>query len=189
MIRAIKRFLKKDHNIRNIYHPDISDKVKYSFTCKGIKYYTFTEDHKMLAGRYFIASRVFRELSLAITTEVLGEYLDLIIKDANKGDLVKVAVKLNELKSRNNIAIEEETLYRLASIVYFHDMESLDSYDQFINSEKIEDWRDAKQYDFFFTKPISDYIDLDRFSPEDFPHYLNQMKGQSEKLKKLMHEL
>jgi uncharacterized protein YxjI len=118
MIQIVKNFFKKDSNVRNIYHPDIRDNVEYSFTCKGIKYYCFKDEYKILSGRYFVIARFFRELQLTLTSEVLSDYINLIIKDCNKGDLVKVAIKLNELKSRNEIAVEEETLYRIASGVY-----------------------------------------------------------------------
>jgi hypothetical protein len=186
---GIKSLFKRNNKVRNIYHPDVKSKVEYSHTISGVKYYSFKEDHTILAGRYFHAARFFRELGMGITSELLVEYLKLILKDLDSGKASKAAIKIGEIIRRTELAVEPETLYRLASAVYFDDSESVDDYDRKYNEQKIAAWKKEGQLDFFYSQPMSRYIGLQNFSPSDLKTSFEEVEDFNKRVHQLMYEL
>lgn len=163
----------------NIYHPENVKDVEFAFKCGSVKYYRFKKDTRVRTGRYIIASTFVREFDLRLTRENMETLFITPIKmelSGKKGtiNIAHITMLIQQLEARLNMALEEETLYRLASVMYFDDKEELHGYDKEHNEAKIKDWKKSGDLSFFFQKPMSDFLTLENFSQTDLKTYLSK---------------
>lgn len=155
----------------NLYHPELADKVEYSFTAGGIKYYSFKKDAEVRAGRYIIIANMLQEVNFKMDPEMLKTYIKQIRSeiDGSKGQInIGNALEfLGHMRELTNLSFESETIYRLASAVYFDDTERLNEWDPKHNEQKIRGWREDGTLDFFYMRPFSELIGLKGISQED----------------------
>ena len=171
----ISKLFKKDPEVRNIYHPEVKDKVEYAFTENGVKYYRYKEDHHMFEMRRYQKAIFLTEHENGITHDDLIAYIEEIKKNVNKGQLGDVALKLELLEQRTKIARDPDTFYKIASIDYFDDMEELTTYDRNYNKRKIEDFKASKELGFFLTRPIIDIFPQLATLASDSKAFLDQI--------------
>lgn len=172
----------------NVYHPEFSENVEKAtddkgkpFIVNGKQYYRFAKDSNQKWGRYMYLQTFLHEQTLRMDTELLTGYMDLMEKALNgtlkKGIDLGVAFKIiGQIRSRLELAFENETTYRLASIIYFDDTEDLYGYDLAYNDKKIAAWKEAKCVDFFYTRPMSELLGLSDLSPQDLVTYMEDQK-------------
>jgi hypothetical protein len=187
LLFKIKSLFKRDKAIYNVYHPDLKAKVEPAFRSNGIQYYRYLKDVDMFWGRYMFMNTFLYEQNLRITLPMLEKYLDSIEKTLNgntKGviELGKVFQIIGQIKSRCALAFETETTYRLASVLYFDDTEDLWKYDKAYNDKKIAAWREAKMVDFFYQKPMTEFLNLSDSSPADLVIFMERQKEILESL-------
>lgn len=142
----------------------------------------------MPMGRYAIASTFYSELDMRITKELLIEFTNEIDKWINKGRLDKAAILNNELRERTKLITETNTMYRLASSVYFDLSEDLTTYDMKHNDAKIAAWQEDGQLGFFYMQPMRKYINLDAISETDLNHYLTVSNKRTEATRQILSE-
>lgn len=174
---------KGDPKIHNIYNPDYAGKIDFSFESNGIKYYSFKADTDMRYGRYVILQTFLQEYYLRTDLETLKsnikslkKFLNPTLKDG-KGqlELGRALELLDIMEQQSEIAFEPETVYRLASCLYFDDQELLTCYDKEHNDKKIASWKEANTVDFFFDKLFQELTNLKVTSREGLLNYLEKV--------------
>lgn len=172
-----------DPKIHNLYNPAYEGKIEFSFEAEGIKYYSFKADTDMRYGRYVIMQTFLQEYHLRTDLETLKgnikqlkKCLNPTVKDG-KGqlELGKALELLEIMEQQSEIAFEPETVYRLASCIYFDEKELINAYDKDHNETKIARWKEANTVDFFFDKLFQELTNLRVTSKDDLLNYLDKV--------------
>lgn len=188
---------KGDPKIHNIYNPAYEGKIDFAFEAEGIKYYSFKADTDMRYGRYVILQTFLQEYYLRTDLETLKSNIKTLKKCLNptikdgKGqlDLGRALELLDVMEQQSEIAFEPETVYRLASCLYFDDKELLTGYDKEQNDKKIASWKEANTVDFFFDKLFQELTNLRVTSKDALLNYLDkvpQLLGGWKKVRDLL---
>lgn len=148
-------------------HPDYKKLIEFAFEIDGEEYYAFKTIADMPSERYYKSSEFMVELELRIKRETLLSYLTKMEELGNQGNFGKMLAIIEELKYRTEMLIETETLYRLASCVFFTLDEDITGYDIDYNDEKIAKFKKQKIDSFFLKEPVSRFIPLAGISAED----------------------
>ncbi len=173
----------KSDKVHNLYHPDYTNKTDFAFEAGGVKYFCFKKDSDMRYGRYVVMQTFLQEyfLRVDLTTlqgdiKRLQKWLNPEVKDG-KGqlELGKSLELLSIMEQRAQIAFEPDTVFRLASCLYFDDQELLSEYDNEYNQTKINSWREAESTDFFFHKLFQDVTGLTDISKDGLTTYLHKV--------------
>lgn len=167
-------------DVMNIYHPKISNEIEEAFEAGGVKYYCFKADSEVRYGRYIVLQAFLQEYHLRVDLDTLrgnikkikGWLNPPVNKDGGTLQLGKALELLEIMEQRANIAFEPDTVYRLASVLYFDESEVLSGYDKKYNEEKIERWKETEVVDFFFHKLFRESTRLTVTSKEDLLNYL-----------------
>jgi len=169
LLFKIKRFFKKDKEIRNVYHPEMQGKVEPAFKSGGKQYYRFVKEVEMFWGRYMFMQTFLYEQNLRMDNGMLKKYMEALSKhlngDKGKIDLGKAFQIITQILSRCELAFEIDTTYRLASVLYFDDTEELWLYDKKYNDQKIKAWKEDRMVDFFYQMPMTEFLNLSDSSP------------------------
>lgn len=174
---------KSDPNIKNRLHPDYVGKTEFAFEVKGTKYYSFKADTDIRYGRYMVQQTFLQEYYLRMDLATLQGNIKTLKKCLNptinngKGQLEigKACEILEIMEQQADIAFEPETVYRLASCLYFDDTEILSTYDKEHNQKKIASWKEANSVDFFFDKLFIELTGLRVTSRDALQNYLEQV--------------
>lgn len=180
---------KQGEDFHNIYHPDFYEAVEPAFKADGKQYYRFRKETSIPWGRYMYLQTFLKEQELRMDLKTLHEYVHRIklalTATNNKIDLNTVFRTLMQMESRIELAFEVDTTYRLASVMYFDDQEDLYTYDKSHNDKKVKTWKECRVVDFFYTRPMSEFLGLSNSSPEDLQRFI---EDQTELLKILTEE-
>jgi hypothetical protein len=176
MLRLIKRFF--DNHLAN------SSKIEKAFKVNGIQYYNFKDYMDMPVYRWKLMEAWMRNYDARITDETLRAYIDKILGhlEGNPINATRAAYLCYKLKERTHLAVEDEILWRLASICYFDKTERLEDYDGDYNVKKIESWKRSGQLDFFYTKPMSDIFKFKTISKKDLEALLREAEETRRKI-------
>lgn len=137
--------------------------------CKiaGVQYYTFDNIFELPHERGLAALQIYEEFNSRITREQLIVTLDSVSEMLNSNKLIDAHNLINNLKERASWVLEAETLYKLASVLLFTKYEDPYRYDVKYNKEKIKSWIKSKNYSFFLSTPLRNYIPSQISSPDD----------------------
>jgi len=184
--------VKPKPDVKTLNHADYYGKTEFQFEAAGVKYYAFQNDVDMPTGRYMYIQNFLQEVSLRMNLDTLKDYIQAIRKniDGSKGhvDIVKVAVLIDQLESRVELAFEPDTVYRLASCIFFDETELLTTYNIKHNESKIAAWKSEGTLDFFYKKPFEELTGLKGISPDVIRNYLEAVPKFAEKLTSEMRE-
>lgn len=184
--------VKPKPDVKTLNHADYYGKTEFQFEAKGVKYYAFQNDVDMPTGRYMFIQNFLQEVNLRMNLDTLKEYVQAIRKniDGSKGhvDIVKVAVLIDQLESRVELAFEPDTVYRLASCIFFDETELLTTYNIKHNEQKIAAWKSEGTLDFFYRKPFEELTGLKGISQDVIRNYLEAVPKFAEKLTSEMRE-
>lgn len=133
----------------------------------GVQYYTFDNIFELPHERGLAALQIYEEFNSRITREQLVVALDSVSEMLNSNKLLDAHNLINNLKERCTWVIEAETLYKLASVLLFTKREDPYRYDVKYNKEKVKNWIKAKEYSFFLSTPLRNYIPSQISSPDD----------------------
>lgn len=161
-------------------HPKVKPNTEFAFEIGKVKYYCFKQDTEMKYGRYIVLQAFLQEYHLRVDLPTLkaniakikGWLNPPITKDGGTLQLGKALELLEIMEQRANIAFEPDTVFRLASCLYFDDKEILSEYDKKHNEEKIAQWKKLGAVDFFFHKLFQDATRLTITSKTDLTNYL-----------------
>ena len=150
-------------------------KVIPAFRHQGIEYYKFEDINNLPCGRAFAAIDYYGELQMKCTREYLQAHttaVNNILTDPKKINIPELA-KLNwQLKERLDLIFDIDTIYKLASVVYFDKSEKPYSYDFDYGLKKIAKWKSGGVDDFFFCNRIRELIPLIEASDKDLAAYM-----------------
>lgn len=167
-----------------IYHPRIKGQIEQAFKVDGMQYYCFKQDSEGRYGRYIILQSYLQEYYLRVDLDTLKRNLKQLQTwlnpPVNKEGVGQLQLgKANELldmmMQRAEIAFEPDTVYRLASCLYFDDTENLSSYDKSHNDKKIARWKEAGVTDFFFHRLFKELTGLTVSSRTALQNYLQEV--------------
>lgn len=171
----------KSDKVKNLHHSDYIGKTEFAFEAGGVKYYNFKADTDVRYGRYVVTQAFMQEYYLRTSLESLqgnikklkGWLNPTISKDGSgKMDLGKSLELLEIMDQQAQIAFEPDTVFRLASCLYFDEHEVLTGYDRAYNEKKIESWKKHEAVDFFFHKLFQDVTGLTVSSKGALLNYL-----------------
>lgn len=172
-------FKKRNKTAFNIYHPDNSEKVEVAFEAGGKKYYRFTQDLQMPAGRYKYIYAALREVDLRMDADTMRKYLQEMKKcisgKKQEIDLEGLWKLIFNMETRANLGFEPFGVKKLAAVTFFDETEDLGTYDTKHGEQKIAFWDKNNVLDFFLTMPISGLLGLSNSSPtflEDLKEYI-----------------
>lgn len=177
----------------NIHHPDLADKIEYSFTCKGVKYYQFSKDSAMRYGRYMVLQNFLQEVNFRMSTDTLKMYISKITNELNatKGavNIGNALELLGHMKHLTELAFEPDTVYRMASVLFFDDTEDLRTWNRQHNEKKIAAWKSEATLDFFYKRPFTELTGLSGISETDLQNYLAKVSSLTEKYTSVIQSL
>lgn len=170
----------KSDKVMNIHHPKLVGMTEFAFVADGVKYFCFTLDSEVRYRRYVVLQAFLQEYHLRVDLDTLkGNITKLkgwlnppVTKEGGVLQLGKALELLEIMEQRANIAFEPDTVYRLASVLYFDESEILSGYDKVYNEAKIARWKKAETVDFFFHKLFVESTRLKATSREDLVNYL-----------------
>ena len=171
----------KSDKVKNLYHPDFIGKTEFAFEAGGVRYYAFKGDSDVRYGRYIVMQAFMQEYYLRTSLENLqgnikklkGWLNPTISKDGSgRMDLGRSLELLEIMDQQAQIAFEPDTVFRLASCLYFDDTEVLSTYDRKYNETKIASWKEHEVVDFFFHKLFQDVTGLMVTSKDALVNYL-----------------
>lgn len=147
-----------------------------AFEVKGVKYFQFDcTIGNMPYQRGLEALVAYERVRMRCTREYLEQHTKAIhaLLREKKIDVFKINQLNQNLTDRINWVVETDTLYELASIVYFDATESPYSYNHDYNKKKIEQWKkhSAELKDFFLQKPLVSLLPFLEQSKENFQVY------------------
>jgi hypothetical protein len=165
--------------IYNMHHPDYYGKIEFAFEANGTKYYCFSKDTDMRYARYIFMQDFLQEVNLRATIDTLKEENRIVTAnlDMSKGkiDLGKALEVLSIQRQRLELAFEPDTVYRLASCLYFDETEVLTAWDKAYNEKKIAVWKESHTLDFFFHKLFQELTGLKDLSRDVLTNYLQKV--------------
>lgn len=175
----------------NIYNPEFHEKIEEAFKCGTTQYYTFKRDTIMRYGRYLILQGMLQEVNFRMSLDTLKAYLKKLDEELNgsKGsiNIGNALVYIGHMKNLTELAFEPETVYRLASCLFFDDKEDLRSWDKRHNEAKIRAWRENGTLDFFYNKVFQEFINLRNISETDIRDYLDQVEELKKNYDSVIH--
>lgn len=163
--------------IYNIHHPDFYGKIEEAFQANGIKYFCFTGDTSMRYVRYVFLQNFLQEVSMRASLETLGNENRIITAhlDGSKGtiNIGKALEILSIQRQRYELSFEPDTVYRLASCIFFDETEDLRDWNKPHNENKIAGWKESHTIDFFFHRLFQELSGLKVTSKTALQNYLN----------------
>lgn len=151
-------------------------RIEYAFTCAGRKYYRFADISNLPYERGLQALMVYNEVEMRCSRKYLLQHVEAMSKllRQEKIDIFKINALNEMMEQRLNLITDVDLLYKLASVCYFDDTESPETYEPDYAEKKIAAWRkDKGVHAFFMQQPLLELmpflrkqeIDLDTYTP------------------------
>lgn len=167
----------RDQEFHNIHHPDYIGQLEEAFTVRGVQYWCFKHDTRIPMGRYMFIQNFLQEVLYRMTVDRLKAYIDKIRSQIDGSSVNKegtpsinignAIVFLDQMKNLTELAFEPETVYRLASVIYFDETEDVTRWDPEHNKKKIAAWKEDGTLDFFYGRPFIELTGLKGISETD----------------------
>lgn len=174
--KAMKKKPVINDKVYNIHHPDYTGLIEKAFIVDGEQFYCFSKDSDMRYGRYIFLQAFIQEADLRISIADLRKQNEVITSwiDGTKGtvNIGKALEMLSIQKQQCDLAFEPETVFRLASCLFFDENEDLRKWDKSYNEKKITKWKESHTIDFFFHRLMQEFVNLKDTSPIALQNYL-----------------
>jgi len=165
--------------IFNIHNPEYHGMIEEAFVANGVQYYCFRKDTAIRYGRYIFLQDFLQETQLRMTIEQARKDNEIMTShlDGSKGtiNIAKVLEILSIHRQQFNLAFEPDTVFRLASCLFFDEAEDLRTWDKQHNEEKIKRWKESHTVDFFFHRLFQELTGLNNLSRTVLVNYLQQV--------------
>lgn len=169
--KFINIFKRKQKFVPYPHKTDLGN-IVVAFVSGGVTYYTFEDESKMPAMRWFQMRDLLEALDMRMSRERLQAHCEYITECANKAQMSKIVLANENLKDNLTSCASPTVILRLASVMYFDATESLYDIDPAHNEKKIAGWLQAGGLDFFLQQPIKRLITSNDLSETDFVGYL-----------------
>lgn len=151
-------------------------RVVPAFSIGNKDYWMFDSTTEVPTGRFFAAMGVYYEMEMNCDKKYIQDHcdaVDKIISDPKKISIKNLALLNNYLRERTEMMPYPEFIYKLASVIFFDDTESLYAYDYEYNKGKIERWKAAGgTLDFFLATPLKELVPSLKLPKKDTQTYL-----------------
>lgn len=174
----------------NVHHPEYTGLITEEFKCRGVQYYSFKQDSLVRTGRYMFVQNFLQEVFYRMTVDRLKAYIARVRSEidgskttadgtpqVNFGNAI---VFLDQMKNLTELAFEPETVYRLASVIYFDETEDVTRWDRAHNEKKIAAWKEEGTLDFFYGRPFIELTGLSGISETDLRDCLEKYQRLTE---------
>ena len=155
-------------------HPYHNSPIIEAFKINGVQYYEFVQPSDMPAERYMAMMDFLDERDLMVTRDNLRELLQKQNDAMNAGKFTDAMIINSDLLRMTEMALNFESLYKIASCIYFNlkDNEDLTTYDIDYNLEKIEKFKREKIGNFFLNTRMRRYLPYKNLSDSDLQTFL-----------------
>lgn len=144
------------------YLLDKKYRVVEAFSIKGKSFFMFDSTFEVPAGRMLATLAIMEEMNMRVDKEYLDAHtkaMEKILSDPKKISIQWIAQLNINLKERLELMPLSESVYKLASVIFFDDTESPYCYDFEYNRAKIEEWKQSGEtLDFFLSRLSSELI-------------------------------
>lgn len=166
-------------------------KIVKAFVSGGTQYFKFEDIHNILSGRAFAARDFFTEMSMKCSREYLIEHCKVMdtIMTSDSLDISKVGQLHQQMKERLELIISPETVYKIATVIYWDSTESPWSFDYNYSRTKIIKWKEENTSDFFLLKHLRDLIPALDISEKDLKTYIQVGEQMEEQHLKVLETL
>lgn len=159
IFRAFKTLLKKPFRS---YLLEDRYRVVPAFELGGTKYFMFSNQDEVPAGRQLAALAIYTEMEMRCDRDFLTAHtaaMEKVLSDPKKINIGIIAQLNYNLKDRLSLMVLPDFMYKLASVTFFDETESPYKYDYEYNEKKIRKWkRDGGTMDFFLRTPLKNLI-------------------------------
>jgi len=135
--------------------------IKPAFEVNGTTYYEMDDIFNIPCLRGLAAIKYYEEMRMKTSLEFLQAHTEAV-KNALRANPIDVFTvdKLNgQLKDRLDFIVDTDTVYKLASVVYFDENENPEEYEHGYNLKKIAKWKEAEGVNaFFLRQPIQKLV-------------------------------
>lgn len=131
------------------------------FEVNGTTYYEMDDIFNIPCLRGLAAIKYYEEIRMKTSLEFLKMHTEAIktALRSNPIDVFKIDQLNNQLSDRLNFIVDTDTVYKLASVVYFDENENPEDYEMAYNLKKIAKWKEAESVNaFFLRQPIQKLI-------------------------------
>jgi hypothetical protein len=191
MFGAIKKRLQNLAPSSNVIVKD-GFTLEFAFECNKVKYYEFKDKNSMPFQRGLDALIFFEELQNGVTRDYILNHIEVMkkcteVKNGKSLDLKNMFIEIARFEERLKYIISPEIIYKVASVAFVDEKESVLKYDHEYNKHKIESW---KKYGdgFFLHEPLKRLIPFLSQYGETSQTYLRIVE-QIEKLQATAHSL
>ncbi len=136
--------------------------VEEAFELGGKKYWHFPDQFQVPSERMMMALAYYEELAMKVDKSYLEAHvkaMDTILSDPKKINIQGIMQLNMNLKERMELIPMPDYIYRMASVVFFDEHESIYTYDYDYNKKKIERWKRSSDVLAFFLKtPLVELI-------------------------------
>jgi hypothetical protein len=191
MFGAIKKRLQNLAPSSNVIVKD-GFTLEFAFECNGTRYYEFKDKNAMPFNRGLDALIFFEELQNGVTRDYLLKHIEVMkkcteVKGGKTLDLKNMFIEIARFEERLKYIISPEIIYKVASVAFVDEKESVLKYDHEYNKHKIESW---KKYGdgFFLYTPLRKLIPFLNQYGETSQTYLRVVE-QIERMQATAHSL
>lgn len=147
--------------------------IEFAFNFKGKDYFCYSDPFKIPNQRGFVCLSYYEEFNMRMTKETLVQFLDAFEAEMNGSrNVLDIAKLINAMRTRTEFIVSPDTVYKLASVVFFTKEESTYNYDVVYNAKKIAEFKKAPMLDFFLRLPLGELIPFLKLSEENMRTYL-----------------
>lgn len=172
------------------------DRIMYAFTSGGKNYFCFSAEINIPIERMLAAKAIFEEIDMRINPDILVHALSEITNtvynskkgvDAKMKEIARLTLLLQEkVQIQTSPAID----FKLASVVYFDEVENPFGYDHHYAMKKIQHWMSNQDLPaFFLTTPnnrlVPGGVELQKISQD----FLSLMSAEAEATLMLLNTL
>ena len=166
--------------------------LEFAFECNGTRYYEFKDKNAMPFNRGLDALIFFEELQNGVTRDYILNHIEVMkkcteVKNGKSLDLKNMFIEIARFEERLKYIISPEIIYKVASVAFVDEKESVLRYDHEYNKHKIESW---KKYGdgFFLHEPLKKLIPFLNTYADSSLTYL-RVVDKIESLQKVAHSL
>jgi len=164
-----------------------------AFISGGVQYYEIPGVFNIPYQRGLAAGSIYEEVNMRVTKEYLQGHIAAVLEilsNPQKINILELSKLYDELDKRINWIASPETIYKLASVVYFDENESPEEYNFKYANEKILRWKKEGVEAFFLREPIRKFLPHSDLQEKDIPSYIQTaMKVEAKQSESLLHRL
>lgn len=152
------RLFKKKFSSRLI---DEKFRIEEAFTYNGIKYFHFPDQFQVPTGRQMMALAYYEELTMKCDKEYLELHtkaMDKILSNPKSVSLQTILQLNINLKERLELIPLPDYIFRMASVIFFDESESIYTYDFAYNRKKLRSGNNQRMFCLFLKTPLNELI-------------------------------